>query len=77
MIILAKYSSDDFSEWTQKMNYNVIVVGAGPAGIFTAYELIKENVVPTGHKKTCFGKSRFFYICRLKCFTLQRLGNFG
>lgn len=25
------------------MNYNVIIVGAGPAGIFTAYELIQNN----------------------------------
>jgi uncharacterized FAD-dependent dehydrogenase len=24
-------------------NYDVIIVGAGPAGIFTAYELVKEN----------------------------------
>ena len=25
------------------MNYDVIIVGAGPGGIFTAYELTKEN----------------------------------
>ncbi len=25
------------------MNYNVIIVGAGPAGIFTAYELVKDR----------------------------------
>ena len=25
------------------MDYNVIIVGAGPGGIFTAYELIKGD----------------------------------
>ena len=25
------------------MNYDVIIVGAGPAGIFTAYELKKQK----------------------------------
>ena len=26
------------------MNYDVIIVGAGPGGIFTAYELAKSNL---------------------------------
>ena len=25
------------------MNYDVIIIGAGPGGIFTAYELVKLN----------------------------------
>ena len=25
------------------MNYDVIIIGAGPGGIFSAYELIKQN----------------------------------
>ena len=27
----------------KSMQYDVIIVGAGPAGIFTAYELVKER----------------------------------
>lgn len=26
-----------------KMNYDVVIIGAGPAGLFTAYELITKN----------------------------------
>lgn len=25
------------------MNYDIIIVGAGPGGIFSAYELLKKN----------------------------------
>ena len=25
------------------MNYDVIIIGAGPGGIFSAYELVKNN----------------------------------
>ena len=44
------------------MNYDVIIIGAGPGGIFSAYELIKNNanlkiaVFETGHslkKRRC------------------------
>ena len=40
---------------TQDMKYDVIIIGAGPGGIFSAYELVKENkglkvaVFETGH----------------------------
>lgn len=34
------------------MNYDVIIVGAGPAGIFTAIEMVKRGT----HKKSSFSK---------------------
>ena len=27
----------------KKMKYDVIIIGAGPGGIFSAYELVKKN----------------------------------
>ena len=30
------------------MKYDVIIIGAGPSGIFCAYELLKENVGQSG-----------------------------
>ena len=32
-----------FLRWETNMNYDVIIVGAGPGGIFTAYELTQAN----------------------------------
>ena len=29
--------------WRYYMMYDVIIVGAGPAGLFSAYELVKKN----------------------------------
>ena len=29
--------------WRHFMNYDVIIIGAGPGGIFSAYELVKLN----------------------------------
>lgn len=46
------------------MNYDVIVIGAGPGGIFTAYELMKRNT----HKKMNIGVFEMGYpLAQRKC----------
>ena len=35
--------STPFNFWRRNMNYNVIIIGAGPGGIFSAYELASKS----------------------------------
>ena len=67
------------------MNYDVIIVGAGPGGIFSAYELTKENkdlkiaVFELGHsleKRKCPIDSKNVKSC-IKCKTCAIMSGFG
>ena len=67
------------------MRYDVIIVGAGPGGIFTAYELVKQNkdlkigVFEAGHalnKRHCPIDGKKVKSC-IKCKTCSIMSGFG
>ena len=67
------------------MNYDVIIVGAGPGGIFASYELIKQNsnlkiaVFEAGHaldKRKCPIDGDKVKSC-IKCKSCSIMSGFG
>ena len=69
----------------QKFDYDVIIVGAGPGGIFSAYELTKEDrglkiaVFEAGHplaKRRCPIDGERVKTC-IKCRTCSIMSGFG
>lgn len=67
------------------MNYDVIIIGAGPGGIFSAYELVKKNpklkvaVFEAGHelsKRHCPIDGKKVKSC-IKCPTCSIMNGFG
>ena len=67
------------------MKYDVIIIGAGPGGIYSAYELIKQNpalivaVFETGHaleQRKCPIDGDKVKTC-IKCKTCAIMNGFG
>ena len=62
------------------MKYDVIIIGAGPGGIFSAYELVQQNpdlkiaVFESGHpleKRRCFFRWKIQYHQRFRWHSLR------